>query len=66
MSSFVLYFGNGFFIVVVFIVVLLIIVMIYEYGYYIVGCWLGIKVEVFFIGFGKVLISCVDKYGICW
>jgi regulator of sigma E protease len=66
MSSFVPYFGNGLFTVAAFIVALSIIVTIHEYGHYIVGRWSGIKAEVFSIGFGKVLISRVDKHGTRW
>lgn len=63
---FLLFFGLSFWVIVFFIIVLLIIVVIYEYGYYIVGCWFGIYVEVFLLGFGFVFYFIYDKCGIKW
>lgn len=51
---------------VFFIIALSIIVAIHEYGHYIVGRWCGIHAEVFSVGFGKVLVSRVDRRGTRW
>ena len=51
---------------VVFIIAISVIVAIHEFGHYIVGRWCGIHAEVFSIGFGKVLVSRVDKRGTRW
>lgn len=48
------------------IVALSIIVAVHEYGHYIVGRWTGIHAEVFSLGFGKVLVSRVDRFGTRW
>lgn len=49
---------------VFFIIVLGIFVVVYEFGYFWVVCRCGIKVEKFFIGFGKLIWSCVVCDGI--
>ncbi len=49
-----------------FLVVLSIVVFVHEYGHYIVGRWVGIKAEVFSIGFGKVLWKWTDRRGTRW
>ena len=49
-----------------FVIALSVIVAIHEYGHYIVGRWCGIHAEVFSIGFGKVLVSRVDRHGTKW
>ena len=51
---------------IAFVVALSVIVTIHEYGHYIVGRWCGIHAEVFSLGFGKVLMSRVDKRGTRW
>ncbi|WP_284163100.1 RIP metalloprotease RseP [Frigidibacter sp. SD6-1] len=59
-------FGNVALNVAAFIVALSIIVAVHEYGHYIVGRLTGIHAEVFSIGFGKVLLSRMDKRGTRW
>ena len=49
-----------------FVVVLGIVVFVHEYGHYIVARWLGIRSEVFSIGFGPVLWSKPDRRGTVW
>ncbi|GAB1363290.1 RIP metalloprotease RseP [Rhodobacter sp.] len=49
-----------------FILALSVIVAVHEYGHYIVGRWTGIHAEVFSVGFGKPLVSRVDKRGTRW
>ncbi len=49
-----------------FVVVLAIVVFVHEYGHYIVARWLGIRSEVFSIGFGPVLWSRPDRRGTVW
>lgn len=66
MSELLPAFGNGLSTILVYIVALSIIVVIHEYGHYIVGRWCGIHAEVFSLGFGKVLLSRVDKRGTRW
>ena len=49
-----------------FLVLLTIIVFIHEYGHFSVARMLGVKVDVFSIGFGKTLASWVDRHGTVW
>ncbi|MEM7545335.1 MAG: RIP metalloprotease RseP [Pseudomonadota bacterium] len=49
-----------------FLLVLGVVVFIHEYGHYIVGRWVGIRAEVFSIGFGPELFHWVDKRGMRW
>ena len=49
-----------------FLVLLMIIVFIHEYGHFSVARMLGIRVEVFSIGFGKPLLRWIDKKGTEW
>ena len=49
-----------------FLVVLGVVVFVHEYGHYIVGRWVGIRAEVFSIGFGPVLFSRMDRRGTRW
>ena len=49
-----------------FLVLLTIIVFIHEYGHFSVARLLGIRVDVFSIGFGKTLARWVDKKGTEW
>lgn len=49
-----------------FLVLLMIIVFIHEYGHFSVARLLGVKVDVFSIGFGKPLLRWVDKKGTEW
>lgn len=43
-----------------------VVVIIYEFGYYWMGCWYGVVVELFLIGFGKFIFEIKDKNGIRW
>lgn len=52
--------------ILAFIVLLTIIVFIHEYGHFSVARMLGVKVDVFSIGFGKTLLKWVDKKGTQW
>lgn len=49
---------------IVFIIVLGIFVVVYEFGYFWVVRCCGVKVEKFFIGFGKLIWKCVGYDGI--
>ncbi len=52
--------------VIPFLLVLGVVVFVHEYGHYIVGKWVGIKADVFSIGFGKELFHWIDKNGMRW
>lgn len=49
-----------------FLVVLGVVVFVHEYGHYIVGRWVGIRAEVFSVGFGPELFHWIDKRGMRW
>ncbi len=49
--------------IVLAIVLLLLMVLIHEFGHYVAGRALGFKIEEFSVGFGKALISKVNKRG---
>ena len=49
-----------------FLVLLTLIVFIHEYGHFSVARLLGVKVDVFSIGFGKTLVKWVDRKGTEW
>ena len=49
-----------------FLVLLTFIVFIHEYGHFSVARLLGVKVDTFSIGFGKTLVSWVDRKGTEW
>lgn len=49
-----------------FLLVLGVVVFIHEYGHYIVGRWVGIRAEIFSIGFGPELFHWTDKRGMRW
>ena len=66
LSAFVSQFGSFLGVMAAFVVALSIIVAIHEYGHYIVGRWCGIKADVFSLGFGKVLVSRIDRHGTRW
>lgn len=48
------------------IVALGIIITVHEFGHYIVGRWCGIHAEVFSLGFGRPILSRVDRRGTRW
>ncbi|MEX2520615.1 MAG: RIP metalloprotease RseP [Paracoccaceae bacterium] len=52
--------------VIPFLVVLGVVVFVHEFGHYIVGRWVGIRAEVFSIGFGPELFSWSDRRGMRW
>jgi regulator of sigma E protease len=52
--------------ILAFIVLLTIIVFIHEFGHFSIARLCGVKVEVFSIGFGKVLWRWVDRHGTEW
>ncbi len=52
--------------ILAFLVLLTIIVFIHEYGHFSVARLLGVKVDVFSIGFGKTLLKWVDRKGTEW
>lgn len=52
--------------ILAFLVLLTIIVFIHEYGHFSVARALGVKVDVFSIGFGKTLAKWVDRKGTEW
>ncbi len=49
--------------VVLAIVILLLMVLIHEFGHYIIGRWLGFKINEFSVGFGKAIIQHKNKRG---
>lgn len=49
-----------------FLLVLTVLVFIHELGHYLVARWNGVRVEVFSIGFGPALLSCMDRHGTVW
>ncbi len=49
-----------------FLLVLGPLVTVHELGHYLVGRWLGVKAEVFSVGFGKELFGRTDKHGTRW
>ena len=51
---------------VAFIALLCIIVFFHEYGHFSVARWLGVRVDVFSIGFGKTIARWRDKKGTEW
>ena len=52
--------------IVAFLVLLTIIVFFHEYGHFSVARLLGVRVDVFSIGFGKPLLKWIDKKGTEW
>ena len=42
------------------------LVFVHELGHYLVGRWLGVKAEIFSIGFGQALVSWHDRRGTQW
>ena len=52
--------------IVPFLFVLTIVVFTHEIGHYLVGCWCGIGVEAFSIGFGPELFGFNDRRGTRW
>ena len=58
--------GGTIWILVFFVIALSVIVAIHEFGHYIVGRWCGIHADVFSVGFGKALLTSVDKRGTRW
>jgi len=42
------------------------LITLHELGHYLVGKWLGVKAEVFSIGFGSELVGWTDKEGTRW
>ncbi len=52
--------------IVAFLILLSIIVFIHEYGHFSVARLLGVKVDVFSIGFGKTLLKWIDRKGTEW
>lgn len=52
--------------VIPFLVVLGVVVFVHEFGHYIVGRWVGIRAEVFSIGFGPELAAWHDRRGMRW
>lgn len=66
LTSLITAFGGVTWVIAAFIVALSVIVAVHEYGHYIVGRWCGIKAEVFSVGFGKPLLTRVDRHGTKW
>lgn len=57
---------NGAHYVLSFALVISVIVFVHEFGHFIVARWVGVKVEVFSIGFGRELLGRTDKHGTRW
>ena len=51
---------------IAFAILLMVIVFIHEYGHFSIARLLGVRVEVFSIGFGKPFLKWVDKKGTEW
>lgn len=51
---------------IAFLCLLMIIVFFHEYGHFSVARLLGVRVDVFSIGFGKPILKWVDKWGTEW
>lgn len=66
MDLFLFFYGFLIEYIILFFFVLIIVVFFYELGYFVVVCWCNVKVDVFFIGFGKEIVGWNDKCGICW
>lgn len=49
-----------------FLIVLGVVVFVHEFGHYIVGRWVGIRAEVFSIGFGPEILAWTDRRGMRW
>ena len=52
--------------IIAFIALLMIIVFFHEYGHFSVARLLGVKVDVFSIGFGKPILKWIDRKGTEW
>jgi regulator of sigma E protease len=52
--------------IIAFVVVLGVLVFVHEMGHYLAARWRGVHVEVFSIGFGKVIKSWTDRQGTEW
>ncbi|WP_375203128.1 M50 family metallopeptidase [Hyphococcus sp.] len=52
--------------IIAFIALLMIIVFFHEYGHFSVARMLGVKVDVFSIGFGKPILQWIDRKGTQW
>ncbi len=52
--------------IIAFTILLMLIVFIHEYGHFSVARLLGVRVDVFSIGFGKPLLKWVDRKGTEW
>jgi len=52
--------------IIAFMVLLMIIVFFHEYGHFSVARLLGVRVDVFSIGFGKPILRWTDKWGTEW
>ena len=52
--------------IIAFLVLLMIIVFFHEYGHFSVARLLGVRVDVFSIGFGKPILRWIDKWGTEW
>lgn len=51
---------------IAFAVVLGVLVFVHEFGHYIAARWRGVHVEAFSIGFGRSLLTRVDRHGTEW
>ena len=49
-----------------FIIVLGVLVFIHELGHYLAARWCGVHVETFSIGFGRALVSWIDRRSTTW
>lgn len=49
-----------------FLLVLGPLITVHELGHYLVGRWLGVKADVFSVGFGKEIAGLTDKHGTRW
>jgi regulator of sigma E protease len=53
-------------IIIPFLIILTVLVFVHEMGHYLIARKTGVKVEVFYIGFGSELFGCNDQIGTRW
>lgn len=49
-----------------FVAVLSVVVFVHEFGHFQVAKWLGVSIDQFSIGFGKKILSWIDREGVEW
>jgi regulator of sigma E protease len=49
-----------------FLAVITVVVFVHELGHFLVGRWVGVKIEKFSVGFGRELFGATDRHGTRW